>query len=113
MKPENILQHVHVTIHDIQSQPELNGKKGTVITWCPKKGRYNIYVASLKKVVSLKPGNVVLETGVVARVNGLSSKPELNGKWGTIKDWIRESNKYDVQLSGNQIIRVKSENMIL
>lgn len=113
VKPENILQHVHVTIHDIQSQPELNGKKGTVITWCPKKGRYNIYVASLKKVVSLKPGNVVLETGVVARVNGLSSKPELNGKWGTIKDWIRESNKYDVQLSGNQIIRVKSENMIL
>ena len=113
VKPENILQHVHVTIHDIQSQPELNGKTGTVITWCPKKERYNIYVASLKKVVGLKPGNIVLEAGVVARLNGLSSKPELNGKWGTIKDWIRDSNKYDVQLSSNQIIRVKSENMIL
>ena len=113
VKPENLLQHVHVTIHDIQSQPELNGKTGTVITWCPEKERYSIYVASLKKVVSLKPGNVVLQTGVVARLNGLSSKPELNGKWGTIKDWNREGNKYDVQLSESQIIRVKVENMIL
>eukprot|EP00584_Thalassiosira_punctigera_P025756 CAMPEP_0172560200 /NCGR_PEP_ID=MMETSP1067-20121228/87517_1 /TAXON_ID=265564 ORGANISM="Thalassiosira punctigera, Strain Tpunct2005C2" /NCGR_SAMPLE_ID=MMETSP1067 /ASSEMBLY_ACC=CAM_ASM_000444 /LENGTH=364 /DNA_ID=CAMNT_0013349945 /DNA_START=95 /DNA_END=1189 /DNA_ORIENTATION=+ len=113
VKPENMLQHVHVTIHDIQSQPELNGQTGTVITWFPTKGRYNIYVASMKKVVSLKPGNVVLETGIVARVNGLESRPELNGKWGTIKEWIRDSNKYNVQLSAGQIIRVKVENMIL
>lgn len=113
IKPENMLQHVHVTVHDIQSQPELNGKTGTVITWCPNKERYNIYVSSLKKVVSLKPGNVVLETGIVARVNGLESRPELNGEWGTIKSWNKESNKYDVQLSASQIIRVKAENMIL
>lgn len=113
VKPENLLQHVHVTVHDIQSMPELNGKTGTVITWLSDKERYNIYVASLKKVVSLKPGNVVLEPGVVARVNGLGSRPELNGKWGTIKEWIKESNKYDVQMSSSQIIRVKVENMIL
>ncbi|KAL3800810.1 hypothetical protein HJC23_001647 [Cyclotella cryptica] len=113
VKPENLLQHVHVRIHDIQSQPELNGKTGTIITWCPNKGRYNIYVANMKKVVSLKPGNVILENGTVARVSGLESRPEMNGRWGTIKDWIRDSNKYDVQLSASQIIRVKVENMIL
>ena len=113
VKPENLLQHVHVTLNDIQSQPELNGKIGTVITWCPSKERYSIYVASVKKVVSLKPGNVVLETGIVARVNGLESRPELNGKWGTVKAWIEDSNKYDVQLSASQIIRVKVENMLL
>ena len=113
VRPENLLQHVHVTLHDIQSQPELNGKTGTVITWCVTKERYNIYVASLKKVFSLKPGNVVLKNGIVARVNGLESRPELNGQWGTIKDWIKESNKYDVQISPSQIIRVKVENMIL
>lgn len=112
VKPENMLQHVHVRVHDIQSQPELNGQTGTIITWCPNKGRYNIYVAALKKVVSLKPGNVVLETGTVARVSGLS-REELNGKWGTIKGWVSDSNKYDVQLSASQIIRVKTENMIL
>jgi hypothetical protein len=113
VRPENLLQHVHVTLHDIQSQPELNGKTGTVITWCPTKERYNIYVASLKKVFSLRPGNVVMENGIVARVNGLESRPELNGQWGTIKEWIKDSNKYDVQLSPSQIIRVKVENMIL
>lgn len=113
MKPENLLQHVHVTIHDIVSQPELNGKRGTVITWFPSTERYNIYVASMKKVVSLKPGNVVLEDGIVARVNGLESRPELNGTWGTINEWARDCNKYNVQLSASQIIRVKVENMIL
>jgi curved DNA-binding protein CbpA len=111
VKPENLLQHVHVRIQDIQSQPELNGQRGTIITWCPKKGRYNIYVSS--KVVSLKPNNVILENGTVARVTGLESRPELNGKWGTVKGYVRDSNKYDVQLSSTQIIRVKVENMIL
>jgi len=113
VKPENLLQHVHVRIHDIQSQPELNGETGTIITWCPDKGRYSIYVASLKKFVSLKPCNVVLDSGTVAKVTGVESKPELNGRWGTIKNWVSESNKYDVQLSSNQIIRLKVENMIL
>ena len=112
-RPENLLQPVHVTLHDTQSQPELNGKTGTVITWCPMKERYNIYVASLKKVFSLRPGNVMMENGIVARVNGLESQPELNGQWGTIKEWIKDSNKYDVQLSPSQIICVKVENMIL
>ena len=113
VKPENLLQHVHVKLHDIQSQPELNGKTGTVITWCQAKERYNIYVASMKKVFGLKPGNVVLSNGIVARVHGLESRPELNGQWGTVKGWVEESNKYDVQISSNQIIRVKMENMIL
>ena len=113
VKPENLLQHVHVRIHDIQSQPELNGQTGTIITWCPDKGRYSIYVASLKKFVSLRPNNVVLNNGTVAKVSGVESKPELNGRWGTIKNWVSDSNKYDVQLSASQIIRLKVENMIL
>jgi len=111
VKPSNLLQHVHVRIHDIQSQPELNGKTGTIITWNSHKERYAIYVMDLKKVVSLKPGNVVLESGTVAHLTGLASRPELNGKWGTIKGWVKESNKYDVQLSQQQVIRVKVENM--
>eukprot|EP00550_Attheya_septentrionalis_P003793 CAMPEP_0198285470 /NCGR_PEP_ID=MMETSP1449-20131203/4733_1 /TAXON_ID=420275 /ORGANISM="Attheya septentrionalis, Strain CCMP2084" /LENGTH=396 /DNA_ID=CAMNT_0043982879 /DNA_START=137 /DNA_END=1327 /DNA_ORIENTATION=- len=111
VKPNNLLQHVHVHIHDIQSQPELNGKTGTIIAWNPNKERYSIYVMALKKVVSIKPGNVVLETGTVGQITNLQSKPELNGKWGTVKDWIRESNKYDVQLSPQHVIRIKVENM--
>jgi len=111
VKPANFIQHVGVRISEISSQPELNGKSGTIITWNEAKERYNIYVTTVQKIVSLKPTNVILDKGTVAQVTGLNSKPELNGRWGTIKDWVRETNKYDVQLSENQIIRVKVENM--
>lgn len=111
VKASNLLQHVHVRIHDIKGQPELNGKTGTILTWIPNKERYNIHVSALKKVFSLKPANVVLDKGTVGQITGLQSKPELNGKFGTIKEWIRESNKYDVQLSPSQVIRIKVENM--
>ncbi len=111
VKPSNLLQHVHVRIHDVKSQPELNGKTGTIVTWIAAKERYNIHVPALNKVVSLRPANVVLDKGIVGQICGLSSKPELNGKWGTIKDWVRESNKYDVQLSASQVIRIKVENL--
>ena len=111
VKASNLLQHVHVRIHDIKGQPELNGKTGTILTWIPSKERYNIHVSTLKKVVSLKPGNVVLNNGTVGQICGLQSKPELNGKYGTIKEWVRESNKYDVQLSPSQVIRIKVDNM--
>jgi curved DNA-binding protein CbpA len=111
VKASNLLQHVHVRVHDIKGQPELNGKTGTILTWVPSKERYNVHVSALKKVFSLKPGNVVLDEGTVGQITGLQSKPELNGKFGTIKKWIRESNKYEVQLSASQVIRIKVENM--
>ena len=111
VRSSNLLQHVHVRIHDIQSQPEVNGKTGTILAWHPSKERYNIYVKALKKVFSLKPNNVVLDVGTVAQITGVQSKPELNGKFGTIKDWIQDSNKYDVQLSPTQVVRLKVENM--
>jgi hypothetical protein len=118
VKPSNLLQHVHVRLHDIQTQHELNGTTGTILAWNPQKERYNIYIISASaaltnknKVVSLKPGNVVLETGTVAQITGLTSRPELNGKWGTIKDWVKETNRYDVQISPQHTLRVKVENM--
>ena len=111
VKPNNLLQHVHMKAYGIESRPEMNGKTGTVIAWNPQTERYNIYLMALKEVVSLKPANVVLNNGTVGQVTGLSSKPEWNGKWGTVKAWIRESNKYDLQMSASQIIRIKVENL--
>merc|ERR1719446_134847 len=110
VKASNLLQHVHVRIHGLGA-PELNGKTGTILTWIESKGRYNIYVSALKRAVSLKPANVVLDNGVVGQITGLQSKPELNGTFGTVKEWIRETNKYDVQLSSAKTIRIKVENL--
>ena len=111
VKPSNLLQHVHMKVFGIESRPEINGKTGTVVAWNPQTERYNIYLIAVKEIVSLKPANVVLDNGTVGQVTGLSSKPELNGKWGTVKAWIRESMKYDLQLSPSQIIRIKVENL--
>jgi hypothetical protein len=111
VKAQNLLQHVHVTLHGIEGQPSLNGKKGTIIAWNEEKQRYIIYVMDNAKVVSLKPGNVILDTGVVGKIVGLHSIPELNDKFGTIKAYHRDSNRYDVQLSAIQVIRIKLENI--
>jgi hypothetical protein len=91
VKASNLLQHVNVRVNSIEGRPELNGKTGTVKTWNPRTERYDIYVMALERVVSLKPENVILDAGTVGRVTGLTSKQELNGRWSTIKEWIRET----------------------
>ena len=111
VKPTNLLQHIHVTLQGIESQRTLNGQRGTIIAWDPHKERYNIYVMNLSKVVSLKPSNVILENGSVGKIVNLTAKPELNGKFGTIKSWIGDSNRYEVQISEGSVLRIKTENI--
>lgn len=111
VKPSNLLQHIHVNLQGIESQRDLNGLKGTIIAWNDHKQRYNIYVMDRSKVVSLKPTNVILEPGTVGMIVGLLAKPQLNGKYGTIKAWIKDSHRYDVQVSADQVVRVRVENI--
>merc|ERR1712154_34786 len=106
IKPANLLQHVNVVIHDIKGQPALNGKSGVILDWLPSKERYSIHIKSLSKVVNLKPANVILVTGTVGKIEGLQSKPGINGKYGTIKKWNQDSKRYDVQLLPSQVIRI-------
>jgi len=111
VKASNIQQHIQVQIHNIQNQVGLNGMTGTIVSWITSNDRYCIYITSQKKLVYLLPVNVILPNGTVAQIHGLQSKPELNSTFGTIKEWIQDTNKYDVQLSPQQVIRVKVENM--
>lgn len=111
VKASNLFQHAHVRLHDIQSQQDLNGKSGTLVVWDESKQRYSVYITVLGRILSLRPSSVIFNKGTVAQITNLQSKPELNGQWGTIQDWIIATNKYDVQLSPQQVIRVKVENM--
>ena len=111
VKQTNLLQHVHVRIHGLEKSGEFNGQKGTILAWNATNERYNVYVMSLSRVASLRASNVILEDGTVGQISGIVAKPELNGKWGTIKSWNRETGRYDVQLSAEKIIRVKMENI--
>merc|ERR1719158_1998941 len=113
VKPSNLLQHTPATIRGLESRPELNGQRATVLAWDDTKQRYNLYVASVSKTVSLKPSNVVLEDGTVGMITGLQSKPELNGQWGTVQRFNADSGRYDVQLSEDRILRLKPDNIRL
>lgn len=111
VKPANLLQHVHVKIHGIESKPELNGQRGTILAWNPSTERYNVYIMSISKVIAMKPSNIVLESETVAQITGLQAKPELNGKWGTINKFLSDVGRYEVQISSDKILRLKPENM--
>lgn len=111
VKPTNLLQHVHVTLHGLESKPEWNGQKGTIIAWDESRERYNIYVMGLRKAISLKPANCILENGTCGKITGLKAKPELNNTFGTITAFNQESGRYDVQLSRDKILRLKLENI--
>ena len=109
VKPDNLLQHVHITVQGLQSKPELNSKRGTVIRYDEHTNRYNVFVMDTGKTVSLKPENVILDNGTVARIVGLQGKPEFKGRYVTINRWTSDSSRYDVQLSADQIVRIKTE----
>lgn len=111
VKPANLLQHVHVTLHGLESKPEWNGQKGTIIAWDETRERYNIYVMGLRKAVSLKPANCILDNDTCGKITGLKAKPELNDTYGTIKAFNQDSGRYDVQLSKEKILRLKLENI--
>lgn len=111
VKADNLLQHVHVTLQNIESQPTLNNAEGSIIAWNERKQRYNIYVMDASKTVSLKPSNVILKRGTVGKIVNLGSKPELNGTYGTIQQWHSDSNRYDVQVNAQQVLRIKTDNI--
>lgn len=111
VKATNLLQHVHVSLAELESQPSLNGEEGSIIAWNDHKQRYSIYVMNAGRIVSLKPNNVILNNGTVAKIVGLNAKPELNGKYGTIKAYIRDAHRYEVQLSAQQVVRIKVESV--
>lgn len=113
VKPSNLLQHVHIKIFGLESRADLNGEKATILAWDESKERYNVYVMSISKVLSLRPSSIVLDNGTVGKITGLMSKPELNGKWATIKSFNSDSARYDVQLSADKILRLKLDNIRL
>lgn len=113
VKPSNLLQHVHVKVYGLESRTDFNGEKATILAWDEEKERYNIYVMKVSKCISLKPSNIILDNGAVGRIIGLQSKPELNGKWGTINSFNSSTGRYDVQLSAAKILRLKLDNIRL
>jgi hypothetical protein len=58
------------------------------------------------KEVSWSPGTVVC-------VDGLVSKPEMNGTRGTLRTFDVASGRFDVELTASEVLRLKPANILI
>ena len=78
LKFKNLLAKASATITGIESKPELNGKKCEVFGLDEASGRYKVQVTGVGPM-ALSVDNLVLGEGALVTIDGLGSKPELNG----------------------------------
>lgn len=103
MRPRTV-----VTTQHLDRRPELNGQRGTVLSYQPGSARYLVQFQSnvsnfvtrdsSAAPVAIKPVNL-LQTGVKVKIHGLQMQPQLNGKVGTVSAYSKERNRYIVQLT--------------
>lgn len=123
MRPENLLQTAKVKVRGLRSQPNLNGKQGTVVGYSPERGRYVVRVDSgllslSSREVSLRPSNFCIPDGTCVRLEGLRNAPHWNGKYGTVAGWVEGEGgegdgRYQVSLSRQYAVLVRMENVML
>ncbi|KAL3800795.1 hypothetical protein HJC23_001632 [Cyclotella cryptica] len=114
LKGENILQIITVKILGLVSQPQFNGREGTICSYNQERNRYVVRVAypsSESKEISIKASNIRIPDLSKVRLEGLERQPQWNGRYGTIMKW--EDGRYHVRLSNMYSVRVKVENVRL
>ena len=89
------------------SKGELNGRTAAVTTYDRTSKRYRC--EGLKAdgtVLSLKPENVVLPPTTRVKIDGVASRPALNGCVGAVRAVDEQAGRYDVELPG-EAVRVR------
>merc|ERR1712146_340600 len=95
----------------MQNRPDFNGKMGKITDFDESKGRYHVSLGG--QMAALQPGNLILSKGVRARVVGLTNGAQYNSRVGKVLDFDREAGRYLLQLSQDQQLKVKLENLML
>eukprot|EP00667_Euglena_gracilis_P015875 EG_transcript_16560 len=109
LKPTNFTQVTTVVLTGLKSQPELNGRRGKIQGWLEDKGRYEVAVQG--KLLSLSPANLVLQPGVVCRIEGLSGAAQYNGQWGRVAEVDEDAGRYQLELGFGKQLKVRWENV--
>lgn len=116
VKPSNASQVLKgVRLVGIMTDPNLNGKSGTLIGERDAGGgrRLVVLLSATKQTVAVKPENLILPKDALVEITGVQSKPELNGRRGTVVDFDSTAARYTVQTSPSDQLRLKKENVIL
>lgn len=98
-RPDNVRQVVTEAVVTGTSQDALNGKAAAAATFDRASKRYRCEgLRADGSVVSLKPEHLALPKDTRVRIEGVSSRPELNGAVGTVAAVDLAAGRYNVQL---------------
>jgi curved DNA-binding protein CbpA len=107
VRPKNVRQVLNGIARVFgTSQEAINGKVPTVATFDVTTRRYQC--TGLKddgSVLSIKPENLILPKECTVTIDGVQSKPALNGRIGRIRDI--ENERYVVQLDESEAVRLR------
>ena len=108
IKPANVRQVVADAKVTGTTKDELNGKVCAAATFDRDSKRYRCEgLKSDGTVLSLKPENVILPSQTRVRIDGIESRPGLNGQVGAISAVDMAAGRYQVDLHGGDAIRVR------
>jgi len=88
------------------TQPSMNGRVAASATFDPVSKRYRVEgLTSNGNIIALKPENIVLPQKTRVTIDGVVSRPSLNGQTGSIIDV--NSDRYVVQLPHNEQLSLR------
>ena len=105
---------VYADMVNLQSRPELNGKRVEVLRYVTDKDRYAVRLqegdgAKETKTLMLKPESLVLVPGSAVHIVGLVGAKELNLRLGVVQDFVAETGRYTVRMAGEaNLKRIKA-----
>ncbi|KAL7555148.1 hypothetical protein ACHAWF_018752 [Thalassiosira exigua] len=109
-EPSALLQNVNVCV---RWDWHILGMHAKVVSYDEDLRTYEVrhlYHSNIVRTISCC--GVIIPQGTIVRLEGLWQRPELNGKSGTVVNWTQTADgtgRYDVQLSANNIVRVKMD----
>jgi hypothetical protein len=110
-----------VRLKNLEKKPELNGRCGVCIGYDKSTDRYlaRIITDGVEQDISLKQTSFsILKPRLlnqIVRVKGLEKKPELNGRYGFVDEFLREAERYRVFLpdrpGSGLVLALKPDNL--
>jgi len=106
----NINQKIIVVTHSLSSSM-MNDLEVETLGYRPGFERVMCRFIEENTVRAIKPQNLFISSGTIVHLQGLS-QDVLNGKWGTIEEYIEETGRYSVKLlKHNKTYKIKPENV--
>jgi len=111
---KNLAQILDVEVTAMQNRADLNGKNGQIAGYDEDKGRYHVDIQGVGRA-SLLLANLLLPPNARGKVVGLTSESgsKWNDKIGKVISFDREAARYLIQMTKDDQLRVKPQNLCL